>query len=159
MPADRILAYFQKAGWRVTSPDEGDDLGADFFIARGGRSKAILVRDEPPGPFEIARFGHGCRRRGITGVVVAPDDPSASDLADQAGLEFLGAEGILVREPAAVLPPVVMPPPPQPIRAPRPTISGAAMPPGVPRWRWAVVAVIWTAALLVVAYDLMLLMR
>lgn len=161
---DRVVHHFHNAGWIVDlepaleSPD--GVFRPDILITKGAKRKAVLIRaDEPPGPFEIAKFGASCKRARTAGVIVAPDDPSAYDLCDQAGLEFVAGEGIgevvvVGHAPA---------PPPMPIDvAPRASVLAAeptvATPARtvIPAWRWAIVALIWIAAVAVVAYDVYL---
>ncbi len=156
----RVAHHFHEAGWSVDleprTPPSADPV--DLVVSRRGATKAVLVREEPPGPFEVARFGAACKKMGVPGILVCPDDAAVVEFCEQAGLEFLPGEGI------GEVPVIGAAPPPPPPTFPEretvtaPTLVGAptkaVQGPGIPWWRWAIVAAIWTAALALLVYDL-----
>lgn len=163
----RVADHFHQAGWTVESDVvlDGPDgaFRPDLLITKGSARKAVLVRaDEPPGPYEIAKFGAQCRQTKVLGVIVAPDDPGIYELADQARLEFVAGETIgdvvvVGRAPSPrPLPPEVA----RTFEIPAPLDAGPVArlrrhrP--IPWWRWAVVAIVWAAALVAVTYAIIL---
>lgn len=162
---DRVAHHFHEAGWAVEpAPAGAGGIQADLRITKGARSKLVLVRsDEPPGPFEIARFGAACRALATPGIVVAPDDPENYERYEQAGLEFVPGEGIgdvVVLGHAPPPPPLVLPTEPPPVPAVEPPAPARAYVEARPTrtvlLRWAVVALIWAAAIATIVYDVRL---
>lgn len=155
---ERVRDHFQRAGWTVEDGpvlrmEVGPPVKTDLRIQRRNQRRVVLVREEAPGALEIARFSLLCKRAGLPGMLVAPQDDAVAQISDEQGVEFFAAE--TVGEVAVVSGPAVAPPqapvPPRP--AARPSAAPVARVPSIPAWRWAVVALIWLAALAVVAYD------
>lgn len=165
----RVAYHFNQAGWTVEEPTlqvPDGEFKPDLLITKGHVRKAVLVRsEEPPGPYEIAKFGHRCRQAKIKGLVVAPDDASVYELYEQASLEFIPGEAIgeiivVGKSPA---------PPPLPVKVARPAEAPVPVDVGpvarlprhkpIPWWRWAIVGLIWLAALAAIAYDVYLYAR
>jgi hypothetical protein len=166
----RVANHFNQAGWTVESeatlPSPEGAFKPDLLISKGHVRKAVLVRsEEPPGPYEIAKFGARCKQAKVRGLVVAPDDASVYDLYEQANLEFVPGEAIgdvivVGKAPA---------PPPLPLGVARPTEAPAPVDlgpvarlprhPPIPWWRWAIVVLVWLVAIALVAYDILLYTR
>jgi hypothetical protein len=152
----RVANHFRHAGWSVDDAPP-PEVGADLLLTKGRLRKAVLVRaDEPPGRFELARFVAACKRAGLVGIVVAPDDPVLFEFCDQSGLEFVPGETIGEVVVVGRAPP---PSAPRPVAGPVPLAQPVPATPqisarNIPWWRWAIVALIWAAALAALAYNI-----
>jgi hypothetical protein len=163
----RVANHFNQAGWTVESEavlESADGaFKPDLVITKGHVRKAVLVRsEEPPGPYEIAKFGARCRQAKVKGLIVAPDDPSVEELYVQASLEFVPGESIgevivVGKAPSPrPLPIDVARPTEAPVPADLGPVARLPLHRPSPWWRWAIVALIWLAALAAIAYDVYL---
>lgn len=159
MVLERARAHFEAQGWTV---EAGRLLGSgplevhpDLLLTKDGRAKAVKLDDEPTGAFPIGNFAARCKRLRIAPVIVCPNTPEVLEACDAAGAEFvdadtLGAAVIMRKAAPAVIIRAASPVPSSvsiaPVRRPveTPPIVASAR---IPWWRWAIVAVIWAAAL------------
>ena len=157
---ERVRDHFQRAGWTVEDGpvlrmEVGPPVKTDLRIQRRNQRRVVLVRDDAPGALEIARFSLLCKRAGLPGMLVAPQDDAVAQICDEQGVDYFAAE--TVGEVAVVGGPTPTVAPPRPRAPPRAAARPQAVPvaraPAIPAWRWAVVGLIWLAALAVVAYD------
>jgi hypothetical protein len=155
---ERVVAHYRRAGWQIEplSSVGWGKAAPDFLARKGNRTMAVLVRaEEPPGPFLVGEFGAQCRRRQVSGAIVAPDDPALVELCETAGVdlvpgESIGEVAIMGASPEPALAPTPAPSP-LAVRLPQPALI--EVPQRTVWWRWALVAAIWLLALWVLWLD------
>lgn len=154
-----VIAHYRKAGWTVlerpTVGQEAPFFRPDLVLQRKGQTRAVLVREEPPGPLELGTFAAHCKRHDIPGLVICPVEEAVQAACDLHGLDALDVDQFYVAAQAPAImasPPLAAPTAPAP--PPRPPGPAVATTLGtratIPWWRWAIVGAIWAAALLAV---------
>lgn len=147
-----VAAHFRRAGWTVLErpvlATEPPPFRPDLVLERRGFRAAVLIREEPPGPFEVANFARQCKRHGLDGTIISPRDEPVLQAAELHGLSVLDVEDFYAPAPALVTPPMAGP---TAASAPEMVFQELEVPatkvPRVRWWRWAVVAAIWVAAI------------
>lgn len=156
---ERVFAHFSALGWTLaeetTVGAPGVAFHPDLVLEKNGKRMAVRISDETLGTYQVGLFGAQCRRAKIKGLVVCESSPEVLEACENAKVDFLAAENI--GEPIVV--PVAKPRPLTPPPAVERPVEFEAVAPehvGTPAWRWAIVAMIWAAALIALVYWLTL---
>jgi hypothetical protein len=153
---ERARRHYQQRGFVVGAPPGG--VRADFLVEKAGRRRLVRLDDDPIGTYQIGALAAEAKRAGMLATVICPGSPEVVEACDQFGVEHLSPQGL--GEEGPVIParrPVVAPAPAAVAAAAASApVSAAAVerPVAIPWWRWAIVAVIWLAA--IVAWTMLL---
>jgi hypothetical protein len=149
----RAVRHYEGLGWTI-EPDAVLAIGSETFrpdllVAKAGKRRAVRISDDPVGIYEIGALAARSKRAGVMATVICPGTPEVLEACEEFRVEHLSpdglGEGIVVRAPVRAVATV-----PAPVVSLTPAAARAVVVVGeIPRWRWAIVAAVWSAALCV----------
>jgi hypothetical protein len=159
---ERVLAHYSVLGWSLaeetTVGGPGVAFHPDLVLKKGEKLLAVRISEDPLGTYHVGLFGAQCRRAKVKGLIVCEDSPEVLEACENAQLDFLPLETLGAPIVVPTTKPRPIAPIPEPVR-PLAEFEEFSQPTTrTPWWRWAIVAVIWIAAIAASAYWLTLIL-